>query len=80
MERLLYECGHYSQPLWERVGIVLTRYLNWTSDDHIPRVELGFRQISFNLPHSSILLYVKDEHARTMLIMVTQEMNQDIIF
>ncbi len=49
-------------------------------DYYIPRVELGFQLILLNLPHSSILLHVKDKHTRTMLIMVTQDMNQDIVF
>ncbi len=38
--------------------------LNWLSEDYIPRMELGFRQIVFNLPHPSILLHVKGTYTR----------------
>jgi hypothetical protein len=80
MEHLLYECDHYSRLLWERIGKILTRYLIWLSEDYIPRVELGFRQIIFNVPHPSILLHVKDKHTRIMLIMMVQETKRDIIY
>jgi hypothetical protein len=52
-------------------------YLNWTPEGHIPRIEIGFQQIVFNVPHPS-MLHVKDKHTRTMLIMVIQEIKQNI--
>jgi hypothetical protein len=52
-------------------------YLNWTLEGHIPRIEIGFQQIVFNVPHPS-MLHVKDKHTRTMLIMVIQEIKRNI--
>ncbi len=54
--------------------------INWLSEDYIPRVELRFQQIIFNVPHQSKLLHVKDKHTRMMLIMMVQETKRDMIF
>ena len=80
MEHLLNECSHYSEPLWDRLGELLTKFLNSISEDYIPRVELGFRQVIFNMPHPSILLHVKDKNTRMLLIMLIQEIKRDIIY
>jgi hypothetical protein len=66
MEHLLYGCGHYSQPLWERIGEILAKHLNWLSEDFI----LGFQPIILIVLHSSILLHVRDKHARMILIVL----------
>jgi hypothetical protein len=67
MEHLLYRCGHYSQPLWERTEEILAKYL-------------GFQLIILKVLHSSILLHVRDKHTRMMLIMIAHETKRDIIY
>jgi hypothetical protein len=80
MEHLLNECSHYAEPLWDKLSRVLTKFLNAISEEYIPRIELGFQHIIFNMPHPSILLHVKDKNSRMMLIMIIQETKRDIIY
>jgi hypothetical protein len=40
MEHLLCECMHYSQLLWDRLGDVITRYLNLVSSTYVPKVDI----------------------------------------
>jgi hypothetical protein len=80
MEHLLHECGHYSSLIWEKLGNSLTRCLNELSDDLVPRIELGFKHIIFNVPHPSIHLHINDKQSRVALIMLIQEIKRDIIY
>jgi hypothetical protein len=68
------------QPLWIRLGEVITRYLNSASGEHVPRVEYTQLNIIYNVPHPSILIHVNDKLSRNTLLVLTQEMKRDIIF
>jgi hypothetical protein len=63
MERLLCECTYYSEPLWSRLGNMITEYLNNREEDLVSRVELGPIIIVINIPHLSILLHRHDKLA-----------------
>jgi hypothetical protein len=74
MEHTLCECLHYAQPLWIRLGEIITRYLNSVSGEHVPRVEYTQLNIIYNVPHPSILIHVNDKLSRNTLLVLTQEM------
>jgi hypothetical protein len=80
MEHALCECLHYAQPLWIRLGEVITRYLNSTSREYVPRVEYTQLNIIYNVPHPSILIHIHDKLSRNTLLVLMQEMKRDIIF
>jgi hypothetical protein len=80
MEHMVCECLHYAQPLWFKLGEVITKYLNSTSRDYVPRVEYSQLNIIFNVPHPSLILHVPDKLARNTLLILTQEIKRDIIY
>ena len=80
MEHLLYECEFYSSLIWDQLGTAFTRQFNTMTEDYVPRVELNFKHIVFNVPHPSILLYIKDKDTRIATIMLIQELKRDIIY
>ena len=80
MEHLLSECEFYSEPLWDRLGNVMTQYLNIGALDLVPRVDLGQHNIIFNVPHPSLLLHVKDKQTRNAFLIMVQEIKRDIIY
>lgn len=73
MEHLLCECQHYSQPLWVRLGEILTQLFISLSHDYVPRVEISQLNIIYNVPHPSLILYIHDKLTRNMLLLLTQE-------
>ncbi len=78
MEHLLCECEYYSEPLWNRLGSILTKLFNNTSTDQVPRVDLGPTNIIYNIPHPSILLHIPHKTTRNTLLLLTQEVKRDI--
>jgi hypothetical protein len=80
MEHMLCECLYYAQPLWIKLGEVITKYLNSISTDHVPRVEYSQLNIIFNVPHPSLILHVPDKLSRNTLLILTQEIKRDIIY
>jgi hypothetical protein len=80
MEHALCECLHYAQPLWIRLGEVITSYLNTSSTEYVPRVEYTQLNIIYNVPHPSILIHVKNKLSRDTLLVLTQEIKRDIVF
>jgi hypothetical protein len=80
MEHMVCECLHYAQPLWIKLGQVITKYLNLISIDHVPRVEYSQLNIIFNVPHPSLILHIPDKLSRNALLILTQEIKRDIIY
>jgi hypothetical protein len=80
MEHMICECRHYAQPLWIKLGEVITKYLNSVSTDYVPRVEYSQLNIIFNVPHPSLILHVPDKLSRNTLLILTQEIKRDIIY
>ncbi len=80
MEHLLCECENYSEPLWGKFADTLTQLFSDISQDDVPRVDLGQTNIIFNIPHPSLLLYVRDKESRNALLLLVQEIKRDIIY
>jgi hypothetical protein len=80
MEHMVCECLHYAQPLWIKLGEIITKYLNSISTDYVPRVEYSQLNIIFNVPHPSLILHVPDKLSRNTLLILTQEIKRDIIY
>jgi hypothetical protein len=80
MEHLLCECENYSEPLWGKFTDALTQLFGDTSQDDVPRVDLGQTNIIFNIPHPSLLLYVRNKESRNALLLLIREIKRDIIY
>ncbi len=80
MEHLLCKCPHYSQLLWIQLGEVITQYLNSTSLDYIPQVDIGQLNVIYNVPHRSFLLYIHDKLTRNALLILNQESKWDVVY
>ncbi len=80
MEHMVCECLYYAQPLWIKLGEVITKYLNSVSTDYVPKVEYSQLNIIFNVPHPSLILHVPDKLSRNTLLILTQEIKRDIIY
>jgi hypothetical protein len=76
MEHVLCECL-YSQL---RLGEIITEYLNSISPQHVPRVEYRQLNVIYNVPHPSLLLFIRDKLSWNALLILTQEIKRDIIF
>jgi hypothetical protein len=80
MEHLLCECLHYSQPFWIRLREVITHCLNSIFPQHVQKVEYSQLNVTYNVPHPSLLLYIRDKLSRNALLILTQETKRDVIF
>jgi hypothetical protein len=80
MEHLLCECENYPEPLWGKFADTLIQLFSDISQDDVPQVDLGQTNIIFNIPHPSLLLYVRDKESRNALLLLVQEIKRDIIF
>jgi hypothetical protein len=80
MEYLLYECTHYSQLVWTRLGEIMTLYLNSLSPEYVTKVEITQLNVIYNVPHPSLLLYVHDKLTCNGFLIPTQEIKRDITF
>ena len=80
MEHLLYECEHYSAPLWAEYGAALTGALQETSGQAVAQIRLTPREIIFNAPHPSILLHTDSVQTRQALCLLVQEIKRGIVY
>jgi hypothetical protein len=71
---------HYSQLIWIHLGEVITQYLNSTSQDYIPRVEISLFNVIYIIPYPSLLLYTHDKLTRNAFHILTQEIKRDNIY
>jgi hypothetical protein len=69
----------YAQLIWERLGEVVTQYLNSISRDYVPRVEISQLNVIYNVPHLSVLLYISDKLCRNAFLILIQEVKRDIV-
>jgi len=80
MEHLLYACENYSAKIWDLAGRALTLAISGHTGDYIPMIDLTPLEITYNKPHPSILLHVRDGTTRKVLILFLQEVKRDIIY
>ena len=80
MEHLLYECDHYSAPLWAEVGATLTATFRHKTGVFASRIDLTPKEIIYNVPHRSIQLYITDKTSRLALIALVHEIKRDILY
>jgi hypothetical protein len=45
-----------------------------------PRVEISQHNVIYNVPHPSLLLFIRDKTTRNALLFSTQEIKQDIVY
>jgi hypothetical protein len=82
MEHLLLECEHYSQLVWTELGGVVTEAFTEMSGLQASRVQFTAKEIIFNKPHPSILIYLTAARKKDirLMIMLLQEVKRDIIY
>jgi hypothetical protein len=80
MEHLLYDCPHYSQPLWAELSAVLTATVGIIHGSPVARIDLTPREIIFNAPPASVILHLQEDCERRTLLHVIQEVKRDILY
>jgi hypothetical protein len=80
MEHLLYECEHYSSLVWAELGQLLTAVFTVLRGEHVSRIELTPKEIVYNKPHPSVLLFLQDSSDQKLTILIMQEVKRDIVF
>jgi hypothetical protein len=82
MEHLLSECEHYSQLVWTELGLAITETFTELSGRQAARVQFTAKEIIFNKPHPSILIYLTAQRQKDIyfMILLIQEVKRDIIY
>ncbi len=79
-EHLLYQCEHYSEQIWNKLGRVITTAIADQQTEYIPRIEFTPANITFNKIHPTIQIHVKEKKSREALILLVQETKREIYF
>ena len=80
MEHLIYLCPHYAEPLWQELSDSLTTLFEHISGSPVARVHITPKEIIYNKPHPSVILYLHDETARCTILQLMQEMKRDVLY
>jgi hypothetical protein len=80
MEHLLHSCPHYSEPLWAENSTIITELAAQISGNPVARINLTPREIIFNAAPPGLLLHIKDDTSRTIILQHIQETKRDIIY
>jgi hypothetical protein len=80
MEHLLYTCPHYAEPLWQELSESLTSLFEHIFGSPVARVHITPKEIIYNKPHPSVILYLHDEAARTIILQLMQEIKRDVLY
>ena len=65
--------------LWHELSESLTTLLENISGSPVARMHLTPKEIIYNKPHPSVVLYLKDETSRFTILQLTQEIKRDIL-
>jgi hypothetical protein len=79
MEHLLYGCKNYSAAVWREFSTLITTTLAHIAGHPVARMDHTHKEIVYNLPHPSIVLYISDTPSRIILLHLVQEIKRDII-
>ncbi len=79
MEHLLYGCENYSAVVWREFSTLITTTLAHIAGHLVARMDHTPKEIVFNLPHPSIVLYISDSASRIILLHLVQEIKRDFI-
>jgi hypothetical protein len=61
MEHLLYGCENYSAVVWREFSTLITTTLAHIAGHPVARMDHTPKEIVYNLPHPSIVLYISDQ-------------------
>jgi hypothetical protein len=79
MEHLLSGCENYSAVVWREFSTLITITLAHIAGHPVARMDHTRKEIIYNLPHPSIVLYISDPPSRIVLLHLVQEIKHDII-
>jgi len=79
MEHLLYGCENYSAVVWREFSTLITATTSHIAGHPVARMDHTPKEIVYNLPHPSIVLYISDPSSRITLLHLVQEIKRDII-
>ncbi len=60
MEHLLYGCENYSAVIWREFSTLITATIAHIAGHPEARMDHTSKEIVYNLPHPSIVLYISD--------------------
>jgi len=67
MEHLLYGCENYSAVIWREFSTLITATTSHIAGHPVARMDHTPKEIVYNLPHPSIVLYISDPPVRVHL-------------
>ncbi len=71
-EHLLYNCEHYSAPLWDLLGKGISQAITSLTQNPIPRIYFLPVHITFNKIHPTIAVNITDKEVRQVLVQETK--------
>ncbi len=77
MEHLLYGCENYSAVVWREFSTLITTTLAHIAGHPVAKMDHTPKEIVFNLPHPSIVLYITDPASRIILLHLVQEIKHE---
>lgn len=79
MEHLLYNCENHTIPLWEQTSVILTNLCTLQHGQQVARIQLTPKEIVYNKPHPSLLLFILDDLSRKTILLFIQELKRAIL-
>ena len=79
-EHLLYNCEHYSAPLWNLLGKAISQAISSLKQTLIPRIYFLPVHITFNKIHTTIATNITDKEMRQVMVMLVQETKREIYY
>jgi hypothetical protein len=80
MEHLLHGCDNYSAMVWEETSRVVTALCAQQAGHDVARIQLTPKEIIYNIPHPSLLLFLKEDKPRKVLLLLIQELKRNIVY
>jgi hypothetical protein len=80
MEHLLHGCENYSIKVWEEASRVITALCTQQAGQEVARIQLTPKEIIYNIPHPSFLLFLKEDKPRKALLLLIQEIKRNIVY
>jgi len=80
MEHLLHNCDSYSAIVWEETSCLITELCAQQVGHEVARIQLTPKEIIYNIPHPSLLLFLTEDRPRKAILLLIQEIKRNIIY
>ena len=70
MEHLLHNCDNYSATVWEETSDLITELCAQQAEHEVARIQLTPKEIIYNIPHPSLLLFLTEDKPRKSILLI----------